>query len=414
MVAGTVITNIYPNVGELYGYTSVDISGNGFTEITSVLFTDTNSNVYDVSFTVISDNLINAVTPYSLTEQTMQVTTVGLGGFGTSNPVNFYFRNQARLYGLQYALGASGGFYIEEGFPSINLAKLTPLAQYDVTNALQVAYDVRKFNQMIGIIKDPSNHYILETSFNQLTESFPLDSITIDASNFVGYMSHDQVISVGTYSTLYSNFNLYVNSYFSYGGFTPLFDCYYNSTGNYDLYNGIFDASSFIHIINEKIIDPSNSYVKAVTGSITINGINNALLFLVNNNPYHNRNKIGQPFSTPSDDIAYCVADGFVDGDLIYVPSGTNITLKLLIVTEPTGYTTYAASHDFSNNNLMYTEMCEFNTKYGDSNYTSHITTTASNETIIQQTLTAPLLIKLENLSTNPYEYGHAYVPPPE
>lgn len=396
-----ILSSVYPSVGELYGNTTIDISGNNFQGTTNVWFIDSNSITYDASFTYINSNHITAKTPYSLTPQVMQIYLNNPNGISTQS-LSFTFKDQCRLYGLYYVVGASGSFYIEEQFPSVSLIQEASLNRYDVTNALQVAYDVRKFNQLVGIIKDASNHYVVATEYDSQISSFPNDSITLDASFFVNYMSHDQVISVGTYSTLYSDFDTYVNRYFNYGGFTPLVNGVYGSSQFYDLYSGVFDASSFMHIITEYAIDSSNAYVNAVTGSITINGVNRVLSSMTSTNPYHNRNPVGEPFSTPSDDISYKVQDGFVDGDLVYVPAGTSVTLKLDVQRISTNYSTYASSNTFNDNGL-----CNYSSKYSDTDYTSNMETDFSNNRVIKQTLTAPLLIHLKNLSIDPYKYGN-------
>lgn len=403
-VNNAILSSVYPSVGILYGYTSIDICGNNFQGTTNVWFKDGSSNTYDVSFTYVNTNHITATTPYTLNPQVMQIYLNNPSGQSTQS-LNFTFKDQCQLYGLYYAVGASGSFYIEEQFPNINLIQEASLNRYDVTNALQVAFDVRKFNYMTGLLKDANNRFIIDTQYNNSTGFFPNDSITLDATNFVTHMSHKQVISVGTYSTLYSNFNTYVNNYFAYGGFKPLIKGQYNPNEIFDKYTGVFDASSFMHIITEQLIDASNAYVKAVSGSITVNNVNSTLKFLNSANPYHNRNPIGQPFSTPSNEENYTMQDGFIDGDLIYVPAGTNVTLRLLIDTRPPsylpGYISYSTSHTYNDNNL-----CNYSSKYNDPNYTSSMATDFSNSTIIKQTLTAPLLIHLKNLSTNPYEYG--------
>ena len=63
--------------------------------------------------------------------------------------------------GIFYAYPASGGYDIEQGASSITLLPYDQIQRYDLTDAVQVAFDVRTFNMKIGVIKDPSNskHY---------------------------------------------------------------------------------------------------------------------------------------------------------------------------------------------------------------------------------------------------------------
>lgn len=288
--------------------------------------------------------------------------------------------------GSFYAMYAQGGYTIEQGLPTIKLAPQTPVVRYDITNALQVQYDVRTFNRKLGLVKDASNINIVDTSYNYVINRFPNDTITLNASEFVSGMTKERVISLGTYSTLYSDFNQYVNTYFGYaGGFASLFA----SVSQYDYNNGVFDASAFIYIINGKSIDASGAYVNNLTGSITLYNVNNMISYAVDGNIFANRDPSnGTTASDQNDRSNYGVADGFVAGDLIYIPQGTTITIKLGIDSE--NY------NPLNNNNSN--QVSSNNTLYGNPYYT--VATTAS-LTSIQRVLTAPLLIKLDNLSTS-------------
>lgn len=284
-----------------------------------------------------------------------------------------------------YAMYAQGGYIIEQGLPTIILAPQTPVVRYDITNALQVKFDVRTFNRKLGLLKDASNINVVDTSYNYVINRFPNDTITLNASEFVNGMTKEQVISLGTYSTLYSDFNQYVNTYFGYaGGFASLFA----SVSQYDYNQGVFDASAFINIINGKTIDTSGAYVNNLTGSITLYNVNNMISYAVDGNIFANRDPSnGTTASDQNDRANYGVADGFVAGDLIYIPQGTTITIKLGIDSENFNPLNNNNSNQVSSNSTLYN-----NNQY----YT--VATTAS-LTSIQRVLTAPLVIKLDNLS---------------
>jgi hypothetical protein len=285
--------------------------------------------------------------------------------------------------GVFYTITAAGGFNIQQQFDTIFLAPQNPINRFDVTNALQVKYDVREFNKKIGLNKDSNNRFIIDTSLNGYLNRYPTDSIIITASEFVSHMSAPQIISVGTYSTLYSDFISYVNSYFSMaGGFSSLF----SSVNNFEYNNGIFDANAFINIINEKTIDASGAYVSQLTGSITIYNINNLLQYAIEANVFANRNHIsGTTSADPNNPANYGMRDGFMAGDLILVPAGTRITLNL-IIDPGSANITVSGLNQISSSKI----------KYGSSNYTESTTAVMTN---INRVLTAPLLIKLENLS---------------
>jgi len=285
--------------------------------------------------------------------------------------------------GQFYTIVGTGGYTMVQGLPTIVLASQNPLFQYDVTNAVQVLFDVRKFNTKLGLIKDASNINVIDTSYNYNPNSnrFVNDSIIISASDFVNDLSASDVLSVGAYSSLYSDFNTYVNTYFGYaGGFASLFA----SVSTFDINGGVFDASAFINIINGKTIDSSGAYINDLSGSITIYNINNLLQYSVTTNMFANRDPSnGTTASDSSDRANYRVEDGFQSGDLIFIPGGTNITLNLSI--------TNRGAANYNNNQLS-----NFTQRFGSNLYTEN--TTAS-MTGISRTVTAPLLFVLANLS---------------
>jgi hypothetical protein len=289
-----------------------------------------------------------------------------------------------------YTIIGTGGYTMEQGFPTILLATQNPIIRYDVTNAVQVKFDVRTFNRKLGLVKDASNQYVVDTSFNYLLTRFPTDTLTISAAEFLAGMQAAQVLSVGTYSTIYSDFNTYVNTYFGYaGGFASLFA----SVSQFDYNGGVFDAAAFINIITGSAVDASGAYVNNLTGSITIYNINNLLKYAVDGNVFGNRDPSGgTTASDPTNPANYGVADGFLDGDLILIPSGTSITLKLSIQNDNFNPVNNVGPSNVSTLN----QLSNFSQKYGSSYYTESTVATTSN---ITRTLTAPLLFILKNLS---------------
>ena len=135
---------------------------------------------------------------------------------------------------------------MDQCFNTIKLQQQNPLLRYDVTKAVQVRFDVRTFNSKIGLIKEPNNVDIITSDFNAVTDKFPNNSITITAAEFLAGMSAAQVLSVGAYSTAYSDYIQFVNTYFGYaGGFSSLFA----EASEFDINGGVFDADSFMNII---------------------------------------------------------------------------------------------------------------------------------------------------------------------
>ena len=350
--------------------------------------------------------------------------------------------------GFFYAFYGSGGFTMDQCFNTIKLTQPNPLLRYDVTKALQVKYDVRTFNAKLGLYKDANNVGITSTTFNPITDNFSINEITINADEFVGGLTKEQVISVGSYSTMYSDFKQLVNTYFGYaGGFSSLF----SQASEFDINNGVFDASAFINIITP-YSNVTGENVKQVTGSITISDINNLLKYAIDRNIFGNRttqSSVGTSSDTSANYTGgsntqeenyyksnYGMADGFIAGDLIFIPAGTTIKLHLVIDSEnfnplnnigPSNVSELIGTMDtmrtFTNKffpdncgcgetddgpqDMMIDDNNQFDSN-GDPIEGAPVGTrkiftekTTASTTNIDRILTAPLLILLENLSTS-------------
>jgi len=269
-----------------------------------------------------------------------------------------------------YAFNATGGFEMERGFDTIVQHEHEAPVYVDVTDSIQVMMNVATFNTLLG-------------TFDAVTDTFQNDDITIDAEAFTaGVTDGSQVISVGKYSTLYSDFQQYVSDYFgTVGGFSSLFagasefaiDRIDENTAN------IFDGASFVALLTSSAQDPSGRYISDLSGSINIANISKLLKYAVDGNVFGNRD----PESTN-----WGVSDGFQAGDLIWVPAGTQVVLKLAIDAEALNpinnvgstfgsSTATTQSSSFTSANQLFTLQTEANTE------------------LITRTVTAPLLIKL-------------------
>uniref|UniRef100_A0A6C0LQK6 Uncharacterized protein n=1 Tax=viral metagenome TaxID=1070528 RepID=A0A6C0LQK6_9ZZZZ len=348
--------------------------------------------------------------------------------------------------GFYYAFYGSGGFTMDQCFNTIKLQQQNPLLRYDVTKALQVRFDVKTFNQKLGLIKAANNVDIIDSSFNPVTDKFPNNSITINASEFLNGMSAAQVISVGAYSTLYSDYIQFVNTYFGYaGGFSSLFA----DASEFDINGGVFDANSFMNIITPYSLEGGEN-VKPLEGSITINDINNLLKFAIDGNVFKNRTPQLSDASASDPGLVsasgvqydasgfsleqtlyksnYGMADGFMHGDLIFIPAGTTVKLHVVIDSEnynplnnlgPSNVTDLISSMDtdrtytkkyYPNNGSGETtaqDMFIYDDSAFDISGNSELPGTAkkifterstATTTNIDRVLTAPLLIKLDNL----------------
>jgi len=337
----------------------------------------------------------------------------------------------ATYTGNVYAFYATGGFTMDQCFNTIKLLPAAKLYQYDVTQAVQVLFDVRTFNSKLGLYKDTNNQYITSSVFDLSSDSFPNDSITLTADQFVLGMTSPQVISVGTYSSIYSDYTQYVNTYFGYaGGFSSLFA----SASEFNVNQGVFGANELINLLHP-YTDPSGANVKPVIGAITISNINQLLRFAVDSNVFNNRRpgtaiyasgvdvSIGEtvnnsdsitsviPGNGTASDIYgnvvgplqplyqsdYGTADGFIAGDLFFVPAGTTIRLHLVIDAE-----IYNPLNNIGTSNIMnLITNQDFTNKYGTTSANYFTESSTASITNIDRTLTAPLLIKLANLSNS-------------
>lgn len=268
--------------------------------------------------------------------------------------------------GEVYAFNATGGFTMERGFDTIKLAEQEAPVHVDVTDAIQITMDVSYINGLLDL-----------TSFRPETDDFVVDDITISAEDFTREVANaSQVISVGKYSTLYSDFQAYVASYFGIaGGFSSLFAAASEFAIDED---NVFDGESFVALLTGSAQDPSGRYISDLSGSINISNIAKLLKYSVDGNVFGNRDPEVKNWG---------VEDGFVAGDLIWVPAGTTIVLKLAIDPE--------ALNPLNNVGAGYgsataiTQSTSFTIR---ENFTLE---TEANTELITRTATAPLLIKL-------------------
>lgn len=292
---------------------------------------------------------------------------------------------------------ATGGFTMERGFDDIKLAATSAPAFVDVTNSVQVLMDVATFNAKLGLVKSgDTNNAVSSTSFSKADDFFKVggvevDSISLSSAEFTaGIAKSTQVISVGKYETLYSGFQSYVTAYFGFdGGFSSLFTA--ASEFKIDETN-VFNGASFKSLLTASAQTTEGKYINALTGSITISNITKLLKYAVDGNVFGNRTPgVAGTAVDAANNSDYGVADGFIAGDLIWVPAGTTIKLHLDIDAE-----SFAPLNNIGITNGSGTATSQ-STTFTSTNFT--MSTTAST-TVIDRTCTAPLLIKLVNAAT--------------
>jgi len=227
------------------------------------------------------------------------------------------------------AIDATGGFTVDISLSDIEVIKQNPIREFDLTETLQLDFDVRIFNEKIGLIKDASNITVLDSSFNIVTETFPNTTVNITFEEFKNNLVSSQITSLGKFETIYSDFKQYINHYFYYSN---LFPSLLKSGDATDISNGSIDNDKFIELLNGQYINSDGQTIDNFAGSINIYDINTSLSYISTDDPFNNR--------VVTSDLSYSMSDGFISGDLILVNPGMNIELKLIVdqqsfITDP-------------------------------------------------------------------------------
>lgn len=278
-------------------------------------------------------------------------------GFVNSNYIN---TNNGVYNGSLFAIPATGFFFAQQFLTPVTLTQTHALTQVDVTNSLQLNLSRDFINGLLGTWVDGK---------------FDHEYINIEAQEFVTDISVNyalnpsSIISLGALSTLYSNYNNFVNSYFNYAnGFNILF--------SYEQYNynyGNFSNDDFINLISD------------LSGQITINYINEMLEYIDTYNTFGNR-------PGPTTDIS----GGFLVGDLIYIPNGFQVTLTTDICNNGVLLNnlgiTHAQTIQTNNSGVVYGNI------FGSSGNDLLVTTTIDyppNNEILNQIVEIPILLKV-------------------
>jgi len=319
--------------------------------------------------------------------------------YGTTNPV-------------VYAIQAYGGFSTTQAFAKITRLPETIISQFDVTGALEVLMDVRLFNAKIGILKDSDNINVTTstTSYYDMSMNlFKTDYFDVSAAEFVRNMNQTvtNIVDVGVFRTLYTDFANYVARYFGFAsvgstteqGFASLF----SNEADFLPNSGVFDQAAMLNLIRGTALGPDPTTGAGITqlnGNIHIGGITQLLRNAVDANPFGNRDPInGTTAADPADRANYGVTDGFFADDLFFIPNnGFSITLTLGVDQE-----FYATPQNNPNPSSLFTQNTDASSNTlvpGTNNVTTVTKTQTQTLTQISQTVTAPLLIRLANLTT--------------
>jgi len=374
--------------------------------------------------------------PQSTSGNPSAITPNDLPAFGSSG------NNSGVISSKVYAIQAYGGYSTTKTFDNITRLPETMIAEYDVTGALEVLIPCSVFNAKIGIVKSAgvvasgTSVEYYDISENMLKA----DSLTLSAHDFVQCVSNvNQIISVGTFSTLYSDFNSYVTNYFGFGGvpgfpagtewgFGTLFTGELTFSQNQTNTAGTFLAEQFVALlmnspsadatdsnaathhalnttgdVNINYLDNSGAYITNLAGSMIVSGITQLLRYALDANPFGNRSTDSPYIASDSVDAKnFGVTDGFYPNDLFFIPNnGFQITLKLNIDSEaftaPLNNINSAAPGQTGNYIRDDTGSSTTTGTDATASQTATISTSRTvTTTLLQRVVSAPLLIRLQ------------------
>lgn len=213
--------------------------------------------------------------------------------------------------GIYYAIPAIGGFHIEQNFggpiPTVTDISATDL---DLTLALQLRINVKSFNDKLGIIKDASNNIVISSPLDISGGSFPT-YISFNFLEFIPDIIIDNVISVGSFNTIYSDFRRDVINYYQLAKQVSVFD-----PSGESQYSGIgeFTKEDFVQLFS---IDPSSNLYNDISGNMNIYYIPQLMKQLYENDPFNNRSNKTEEH-------------GFLAGDIVFLENGISIRLDLI------------------------------------------------------------------------------------
>ena len=276
-----------------------------------------------------------------------------------TKPFNFAMGvNKKFVYtGLLNAITATGGFAIEDQIKTMQIQVVQNIAKYDVTDSIQILYDLNTLNTKLG-------------NYNNSTNLFEMDSIMICAAEFInGLTSYEQINSVGNLNNMYKNFVDYVNKLLNY---EEGFSCIYLMDEQFEVEKeqiGIKDLFETLIKTSDNIYGTYND----LYGNITINGTNKLLKYMKRLNLFGNREGVEK--------------EGFIEGDLIYVPYGLTISVRVDLDAE---------NLELNQQGIDYVKKLNDETDYDTG--TSSQQTIVTSENVIR-VIKTPLLIKLADLS---------------
>jgi len=203
--------------------------------------------------------------------------------------------------GYHHAISAVGSFSLNEKTQHMKIQPIENIGKFNVSNSVQIVLSNQLFNNKLG-------------KFNETISKFDIDTLTITANEFASAITESQINSVGKLETIYSDFAQYVDDFLS---FEEGFSSIYYMEDPVSIENREFTSTELFQLMTRKTDNIYGTYDE-IFGSITIYGVNELLKNAKKMNIFGNRATNGETLS-----------NGFLEGDIIYIPYGINITLSL-------------------------------------------------------------------------------------
>jgi len=210
-----------------------------------------------------------------------------------------------QFFSNYHVIPAIGGFNIDQQFGGpVKVYASVETIEIDLTLALQLKVNVRTFNEKLGLIKDASNNVIISSPFDVPNGKFP-DDIIFTFQDFIPDLSVDNIISVGSFSNIYSDFRRSIVNYFAVSSSTNVFD-----SMDEQQYTGEFTKEKFVELysVSDAPVD--------ISGVMYIYFVPQLLTSITTKDPFNNRSN-------------KTINDGFIAGDIVLLSEGISIRLDL-------------------------------------------------------------------------------------
>ena len=234
----------------------------------------------------------------------------------------------------------------------------------DATNNVILSLPCAAFNAKLGIFKTNATPVTLASGltipnyYNPLCQSFidaqgaSFDQIQFGSSElFAALNSSNNIVSIGTFASVYQNFVAYLTSYIQLNKTSQLLNIQQIVSTALSQYQVITPA-----ILWNILRGNGDASGNIMLGSVILNNIKCMLQTACNTNPFGNRGLGGNALDT-NHTANYQPWDGFLPGDMISVPQ-FNLTLNVSVNTIKELINHTATTSTMQTQNVTHTVNC--------------------------------------------------------